>query len=226
MKQNALLLAGALSALLLSGCSSHSGSDISIAKQTKPLALHTNNVNITYAMDANASKPFSDALLTSFKTQGIRIEKNSDTKIILHPVYLGSTQRYQKVTADDPVIPSAGIESFEAENKTSDRIRGGISNGLKVSSGYGIGMNEESFNAGVGQVAGTAILAGVALIAIDYMLSTEGYELVTDVYINQDERTRIFAYVEDGSIEPEEALLELASLTADKVAAIIKGEKQ
>lgn len=223
MKQPIILLS-AITALVFSGCSSHSASDISIAKQTRPVALHTDNVNIRYALNSKDAQPYTQALVKSFKTHGITIDEASKTKITVHPVYLGNTGRFAKSHTDDPVIPATGLQKLEADSGNSSYIRNGVATGLMAGSNAHIDLKADTINSALKDVAGTAAITAVGAIAINYMLSTQGYELITDVYINQDERTRIFAYVEDSSIEPEEAISELALLTADKLADIIKGK--
>lgn len=223
MYKKHLYFASLMGLLFLSGCSSHS--DISTAKQTKALSLNTNSVHLNYTFDASKKNSLSDAIKSTFKEKQITLNNTCKTKVLISPVYIGSTSRYQDASFDEPVIPQADISQYQTEDDNSN-LKYSVSRGIKAGTSRGVGMNETSIQGGVEEILGTAVISATGSYAINSAFDTDGYEMVTDVYVNDTQRTRIFAYVEDGSIEPEEAIAELSLLTANKLAVIIKGEEK
>lgn len=203
--------------------------DMAFAKTTVPLKIEGSSVGVFYMMN--------DEIKSSM--QGI-IDKVIQEKapsdgyenvVVIRPVVLSEySTLYDDRKVSEPIpaveIDIERIKELDSGVSVAEMAGVGVKGFVKGATAYGAGMEATTVSGGLSDMASQGLFTlGAGLLVggtAAWMAGDDEFVMVTDVYVN-DKRTRVFAFVNDSDIKPEEAVDRLSRLTAGEIAAMVKG---
>jgi hypothetical protein len=204
--------------VILLGCSAKTPHQES-AYITKPITLSAERLSIHYAMNPEQLKLYQPYVETFLYQKGLKLTEDGK-EVVIAPVYIGSILIYNKSKSE--VKPLPAIPYKEIKSNTGYTLP--LSRTFYQSLGYDpIDSDYSSISEGLEKFGIQTVTKAVFTYGVNALLASDGYQIITDVYIG-GERTRIFAHTleEDGA---EEAIPVLIEKTAKKIAELINKKK-
>ncbi|MDD2829819.1 MAG: hypothetical protein PHW18_09630 [Sulfuricurvum sp.] len=227
-----------VSVLLITTSILNAGYDMAFAKASKEIKIgKPKSVKVTYVMHDMLKKDFEDSMLKALHNKGIQIDNKATVDIEIVPVRFASMKKmgvkYWDALTPSPLSkwePPQDANQTILASKPNENLSGSAKktflNGVSQAGSQG---TYSTLAQGVGNMVTVGLInVGLGMIGngIDNLwTSSDKHIMISDVVIN-GERTRIFAMLKDGSvISVDEAIEVLSKLTADKIVAMLGGNK-
>lgn len=212
-------IAAAAAALLFSGCASKEFSDVQQTAALKPLSQKV--VDIGYAADTKQRELLQPFVQASLYRHGVS-EAAGGHSLVIAPRFIGDYMKYND--AENPIALIEPLAPAQLQEKVAHERDAAAAMSKSLYYRFSEAADFKDVNQWMGNYGLSVASAAVTAYMIDGLVDADGYQMVTDVYVD-GKRTRIFAHTFDSSLEPEEAIVELARMTAEKIARIVSGDE-
>ncbi len=209
--------------LSLSGCSSKEFTDVAV---TKPIHLPADSLRVAYAADTAQRELYQPYVEAALYERHVRVSEAARHELVIVPLFIGDYMVYNDMSNPIRTIKPLSETQLVSKLDRSRSVTRALSDSLQYRFSNAkdfVDINEWLRSYGV-SMAVTVLVS----FALDSALDVEGWQMITDVYLD-GERTRIFAHTFDDSLDPEEAVAELTKRTARQIALFVgrstKGEQ-
>lgn len=204
-----------LTALLLGGCSSKTFTDVAL---TRPLHISAQTVSVAYAADTAQRELYQPLVESALIEAGITPRAEAEVSVVIAPRFIGDYMRYNN--RENPIRTIAPLDETQLQEKIASERDAAAA--LQKSLYYRF-SNADDFSSASQWSQNYALSAASAMLTaylIDGIFDIDGWQMITDVYI-EGKRTRVFAHTFDDALEPEESVARLAQKTADQIVQLL-----
>lgn len=209
------LAASSAALLLLGGCSSKSFTDAAV---TKPLHMEAQSVSVEYAAAKEQRELYQPVLEAALLGAGVKLQNEAGVSVVVAPLFIGDYMRYNN--PDNPIETIRPLSKTEIQEKIAHERDAAAA--LQKSLYYR--FTDTNDYSSVAQWSKTYALSAASAMLTAYIIDgafdIDGWQMITDVYVD-GQRTRVFAHTFDGSLEPNEAVAELAGKTAEQIVRLV-----